>query len=268
MHILTYDGSFVGFLSAVFCLYADFAYARTPADEFSLLKDGTTAARTGDLFVPMTHIGSDSEKADRVLRTLEKLFSRAGVQRLLLAFLSEVPEVENKLLATIRYALSIPGRAVLHDHAHPAVSEINRLAYAVCRERHRLLGFVRFEKTRTGIYFAQIAPEYDVLLLLAGHFKNRYADQCWAIFDVPRQFGIYFDRLRLQVIDHFDPGSRHEWLALLDGDEAVYQSLWRTYLTHGNIAERRNPQQHLRMLPKRYWRYLTEKNFLSAGSTD
>ncbi len=265
MPILTYDGSFVGFLSAVFCLYADFAYARTPADRFLLMKDDAPAARTGDLFAQTMSVGNDSEKADRVLKTLEKIFSPAGVQRLLLAFLSEDPEVESKLLATIRHALNTPGRAVLHDHAHPAVSEINRLARAVSRERHRLLGFVRFEKTRTDIYFARIAPAYDVLLLLAGHFKRRYADQRWAIFDVSRHFGFYFDRQQLRVIDHFNPGSRQEWLSLLDGDETVYQSLWRTYLTHGNIAERKNPQQHLRQLPKRYWRYLTEKDFLTPG---
>ena len=34
MRILAYDGSFVGFLTAVFRLYAEFAYAKSTADQF------------------------------------------------------------------------------------------------------------------------------------------------------------------------------------------------------------------------------------------
>lgn len=259
MRILAYDGSFVGFLTAVFRLYAEFAYAKSTADQFIIAKADSPTVLTSDLFAQTIISPSDAQKADRVLKTLIRLFSRAGVQRLLLAFLSEAPEVENKLLATIRHALAVPGREILEDHANQAVNEINRLAYNVWRERHRSLGFVRFEKTSAGIFFARIAPEYDVLLLLAGHFKRRYADQSWAIFDVRRQFGIYFDQRQIQMVDHLDPCAQDKWRALLDGEEVLYQSLWRSYLSHSNIAERNNPQQHCRQLPKRYWHYLTEK---------
>ena len=258
MRILTHDGSFVGFLTAVFRLYAEFGYARADPEQFAIAKANASSA---DLFAPAIDSPGDPEKADRVLRKLEKLFSRSGVQRLLLAFLSEAPGIEQHLLTTLRHALASPGQNVLDDHAHPAISEINRLANRVWRERHRLLGFVRFEKTGNDVYFARIAPEYDVLLLLANHFKRRYGDQRWAIFDVRRQFGIYFDRQQIQWIDHLEPIIGAEWRQLLASDEASYQTLWRGYLSHGNIAERNNPRQHLRQMPKRYWRYLTEKNF-------
>ena len=42
-------------------------------------------------------------------------------------------------------------------------------------------------------------------------------------------------------------------------NEAAYQRLWRGYFQAVTIAERRNLGLHRRNLPRRYWRYLTEK---------
>jgi hypothetical protein len=60
---------------------------------------------------------------------------------------------------------------------HPLASEVLPLlkaAEAVKREQHRFLGFVRFQKTEEGLLFAEIEPQYDVLLLLVKHFRHRY----------------------------------------------------------------------------------------------
>ena len=44
-----------------------------------------------------------------------------------------------------------------------------------------------------------------------------------------------------------------------DEVEARYQHLWQTYFKHVTIAERKNLRHHIQQMPKRYWRYLTEK---------
>jgi probable DNA metabolism protein len=41
--------------------------------------------------------------------------------------------------------------------------------------------------------------------------------------------------------------------------EAAYQTLWKTYFQTMSIAARKNKKLHLRHVPTRYWRYLTEK---------
>ena len=41
--------------------------------------------------------------------------------------------------------------------------------------------------------------------------------------------------------------------------ERLSQMLWQRYFAAVNIAQRANPGLHLSKLPRRYWRYLTEK---------
>jgi probable DNA metabolism protein len=41
--------------------------------------------------------------------------------------------------------------------------------------------------------------------------------------------------------------------------EQLSQTLWQRYFAAVNIAQRANPRLHLNKLPRRYWRYLTEK---------
>jgi probable DNA metabolism protein len=43
------------------------------------------------------------------------------------------------------------------------------------------------------------------------------------------------------------------------GDEQLCQTLWQRYYDAVNISSRNNPKLHLRQLPRRYWRYLPEK---------
>ncbi len=47
--------------------------------------------------------------------------------------------------------------------------------------------------------------------------------------------------------------------ALLDEGEDFYQKLWRSYFKHINIEERKNLKLQRQFMPKRFWRYLPEK---------
>mgnify|MGYP002228844907 CR=1 FL=1 len=47
--------------------------------------------------------------------------------------------------------------------------------------------------------------------------------------------------------------------SLMDGDEQLFQSLWKTYFKAICIKERLNPRKHKQDMPVRYWKYLTEK---------
>ena len=42
-------------------------------------------------------------------------------------------------------------------------------------------------------------------------------------------------------------------------DEELYRSLWKAYYKAINIPERKNTRLMLRLLPRRYWKYLPEK---------
>lgn len=74
-----------------------------------------------------------------------------------------------------------------------AVLKAAQTVKKVGREKHRMEAFVRFRLTRGGIYFAAIEPDFNVLPLINSHFKSRYADQKWIIYDLKRNFGIAYD---------------------------------------------------------------------------
>ena len=46
---------------------------------------------------------------------------------------------------------------------------------------------------------------------------------------------------------------------IYDEQEDLYQSLWQTYFDHVNIKARKNMKLHIQHMPKRYWKYLVEK---------
>ncbi len=46
---------------------------------------------------------------------------------------------------------------------------------------------------------------------------------------------------------------------VLDEQEKLYATLWKDYFKNTNIKERKNLKLHIQHVPKRYWRYLTEK---------
>jgi probable DNA metabolism protein len=50
--------------------------------------------------------------------------------------------------------------------------------------------------------------------------------------------------------------------AIFDEKEELYQHLWQQYFKSVNIVSRKNTKLHIQHMPKRYWKYLTEKQAL------
>ncbi|MDQ2751942.1 MAG: TIGR03915 family putative DNA repair protein, partial [Bacteroidota bacterium] len=121
--------------------------------------------------------------------------------------------------------------------------------------------FVRFQLTKDGLYYAVIEPDYNVLPLLVSHYKNRYADQRWLIYDGKRKWGIYYDLKMVESVELlFNDEVKGSGLQIAFGEEeALYQSLWKTYFGSVNIKARKNTKLHIQHIPKRYWKHLTEK---------
>jgi probable DNA metabolism protein len=154
---------------------------------------------------------------------------------------------------------AIPGRSALRSEAHlTSRIQIERLCQKVRREAHRMKKFIRFQQTGEDRYLALVAPRYDILPLIRRHFESRFADQWWIIYDTVRNYGLCYDRyktceLRLDVTDLKAPVNDD------DDDEQLCLTLWQRYYAAVNISSRINPKLHLRQLPRRYWRYLPEK---------
>ncbi|MCK8481401.1 TIGR03915 family putative DNA repair protein [Psychroserpens algicola] len=249
---LIYDGTFDGFLSTVFYVFEQQLDAVTIQSESGVQHI---------MFSKNETIVTDELKANRVWKGLNNKMSKSGHYQLYYAFLSEQVGIENLLLDYIRYVFSTDLK-VDKDFSHPSVLKIAQIAKMVGREKHRMEAFVRFRLTKDVIYFASIEPDFNVLPLISKHFKRRYADQKWLIYDIKRQYGLFYDLQKVDIIamefpSNFDFTKTNT--DYFDQQEFEFQKLWQDYFKSTNIESRKNMKLHIRHVPKRYWKYLSEK---------
>jgi probable DNA metabolism protein len=252
MQSLIYDGSFDGFLCAVFDVYY---YKFQNADIC------TGKGFNGNIFDQPHIVQTQKNNSERVWKSLEKKLSKDAQSQLYRTFLSELPGIENSLLQYIQYALK-NDKDITKDFSHPAVLTITQTAKKVYREKHRMEAFVRFQKTADDLYFSIIEPDFNVLPIIAPHFESRYADQRWLIYDAKRKYGIYYDlqqTTEVQLNFNADVAKGNNIASVYTDDEEMYQQLWQQYFKSVNIAARKNTKLHIQHMPRRYWKFLPEK---------
>ena len=154
------------------------------------------------------------------------------------------------------------------DYSNKAVLTVFQTAKKVWREKHRMEAFVRFQKTADDLYYAIISPDYNVLPLIAKHFTERYADQRWMIYDAKRKYGSYYDGKEVENVQikfSEEMAQGRDVSHAYDETEGIYQQLWQQYFKSVNIAARKNTKLHIQHMPKRYWKYLPEKQPTSGA---
>jgi probable DNA metabolism protein len=85
------------------------------------------------------------------------------------------------------------------------------------------------------------------------------------VFDTRRKYGFYYD---LETVREITIGNKKVSMETgkVDSDslhvsEQLFQKLWRSYYDAINITERKNLKVHMQFLPKRFWKFLPEKDF-------
>jgi probable DNA metabolism protein len=252
MHLYHYDHTFEGFLTLVFDAYVRKAFPD------KIVRAGDLSLFDGEAFTVI----ADTARAQRVWSGLRKKISPSACSMLSVVFLSELPDVEMLLFRYIRKAFAGNQSPEL-DFGDPDVLETTKIYKKVTREAERIRMFVRFQKTADGIFFAPVAPHYNVLPLVVDFFTDRFSDQPWIVYDVQRNYGLYYDlhttvEMVFDKLDFdFTTGKLHDGQAA--DDEKCFQQLWKNYFKSISIKERANPRLHRQLLPKRFWRFLPEK---------
>lgn len=260
MTVYVFDGTMDGLLTAVF-------------DTFDRHEQPESLLTTGDalpLFCDNVHeVATDETKARRVWAGLEKRLSREAVRLIAVGWLSEMNDLNSPLYRYIckvfRQEASAP--SIERNYADPDVLEVTNIARKVLHEQLRMKQFIRFQKAKDGTYLAVVSPDHNVLPLITDHFADRFNDQPWLIYDAHRHYGYYYEGKGRPVHITFqneeavpfslaDGKLRDE---VLSSDDRLLQDLWRTYFKAICIRERINPRKQLNDMPRRYWKYMTEK---------
>lgn len=242
-----YDGSLEGFFS-VFAHTAE--TGESPGSILSVIHEKE------DLFSEERAIPTNPDKALAFAEHLKRSYPQNVFHYILLAFLSE--EIGSEMLAYYYYRNVLEkGPGIITNYSDPKILGLRKLTNRVSFEVHRLQGLIRFQKLMDGTYYAPIEPDHNVLQLLVYHFTRRFKNQKWVIHDRKRGTALIYDgkdcnAMELDFLFHDNPES------IQDPEEKRYQELWRGYFKAIAITERKNPKLQKRLMPKRYWKYLTE----------
>ena len=261
MTVYVFDGTMDGLLTAVF-------------DTFALHEQPEMLLTVGDalpLFCDhVYHVTADEEKARRVWVGLEKRLSREALKLISVSWLSELKELNTPLFLYICKVFRQPVGApsIERDFADSDVLAVTNIARKVLHEQLRMKQFIRFQKAKDGTYLGVVSPDHNVLPIVIDHFQDRFNDQPWLIYDAKRHNGYYYDGhaapIRITFADEasvpFDLSDGRLDADILSSDDQLLQDLWRTYFKAICIKERMNPRKQLHDMPRRYWKYMTEKN--------
>ncbi|MDF2548254.1 MAG: hypothetical protein K0R93_3152 [Anaerosolibacter sp.] len=239
-----YDGSFDGLLT---CIYE--AYYRKEAPEKILFQEDDQE----NLLVRKVYIEQDKVKAEKVYAAIGAKISRNALKNVFYAFLSEQEDAGSLIYRYIHLGFKI-GKAIDEHLSDDRVLDIYKTVQRVTKEKHLMLGLVRFRKLGENLYYAPITPDYQILGLLAPHFAKRIADQNWIIHDMGRNMAAVYNQKEWMITEMMLEKS----VDIIE-EERFYQQLWQQYFKSIAIKNRINPKLQKRYMPKRYWSNLVEE---------
>ena len=249
-----YDSSFEGFLTVVF---EAFRTKTTP--EAIIPTRSNTQIPLGECIT----VVRDDKKAQRVWCGLQSKINSKYARLMRMAFLAQEPQTEMLLWRYTKMVFTQAGEGFFQNMLNEDVYALVRMARRVSHEVHRFHGFVRFQEAADGLWFAAIEPDHDIVRLLVKHFKARFAQQPWVIYDTKRKYGVYYDTHTIADITIDKPGFDLKTGQLKNhvkaSEQDHYSILWKAYYDAINITERKNHRQMKRLMPQRYWKYLPEK---------
>ena len=254
MIIFRYENSFEGLLTLVFESY------RLNLFPDKIVSDNESQTM---IFSDTVSIVADERKAERVWKKIIEKSSKESANMLQIVFLSEHPEAAGLIYDFCRLMVEKPYN-IETDFSLEPVLKLSRLFNKVAAETARVRMFTRFQETSENTYYASFSPKYNVLPLCIQHFTDRFADQEWIIYDLKRNYGFYYNLIETVRITFEELPANPENGQIPESsksaDEQHFQKLWKKYYDSISIVQRKNYRLHRQRLPKRFWKYLPEKN--------
>jgi len=242
--LITYDGTITGLMTAIFEIYGQ-----------KLQPDGLYAGQSvmqPSLTGEIRFIETDPEKARRVIAGAGK-FGAGVLAEICAVFASAKPDKDMIILNFLR-VLFVKGRAALTMHADKACSDFNYTARRVFGEAHHYKGFLRFSETENGVWYAEMEPENDLLLIddFREHFADRYNDMPFLIRDRRHKRMMVYDGEGYLADSPDDLDVRYS------SRELLIRGVWREFISAIAIKERKSDKRQMNFLPLRHRKTMTE----------
>lgn len=248
MIVFVYDGSFEGLLTAIYEAYYNAEKPDRIYREQNYLQN---------LIDTRINIETDKSKFQKVYDAIITKISRQSLTYAFYAYLSDTEDADNIIYEYIRlgFRLGYSIDSYMHDMR---VRKIQLLNHKVSREVQNMSGFLRFKLIGQNFYYAPMEPDHNIAALLAPHFTERLKDEKFIIHDLKRELAIIYNTKEWAVV----PLTREKGHELADNlDDTIYEALWKDYFIATDIESRKNIKLQKRLMPQRYWKYLTEYTY-------
>lgn len=244
LYIYLYDGSFEGLMTAIYEAY----YSSDKPEKIS-----SSFEYEPQIIYNTKDILTDREKSDKVLEAIRSKISSTALQRIFYVYLSSVPDSDTLIYNYIRLGFKLGNKLDMHLH-NDIVLKIHKIERKVTIEAHNMLGFIRFSEIQPSLYYSSIEPDHNIISLLAPHFSKRLSSENWIIHDIKREVAAIYN-CKEWVLTSLK-GS--EYQLITNSSDNYYELLWKEYFNTLAIEARTNPKLQCKMMPKRYWKHLTE----------
>jgi probable DNA metabolism protein len=241
--VYLHDGTFNGLLT---CIYEHYYTKKVSGIycediyEMELLEE--------ELYIP-----TDDVKAKKVYYAIWNKISDEAMMNVYYTFLSNDYRKDYYILKYLELGFKM-GYKIDNDHTNKDVINVHKLSTQVSKERHRLLGILRFQEVGHGLY-APVTPDNDVIELLAEHFVDRLKNEQFIIHDKKRKKAVIYNKKEWIVAD-FDLQEE----ILISKKEKKFQEMWKGYFEHISIKERKNLRLQRQFVPTRYRKNMVEFN--------
>ena len=241
-----YDGTFEGWLSAVFSAFYN---------KHNVVRIAVEEHLQATFTETVMHIETDEIKAARVAQGIQNKLGELVYQKIWCAFLSYEESKETELYHYVKLGFSLKnGRTLINHLTDEHVAAVHKMDFRVNREAHLLKGFVRFNEMEGGVYYAAITPDNNVLPVIMPHFVDRFGYAMpFIIHDKTRGIAGLYAGKGWHIADVHEAT-----LPRLGPNEAHYMRLWRGFYNAIGIKERKNPLCKRNMCPAKFWPNMLE----------
>lgn len=215
-----------------------------------------------ELFAEYREVQTDSEKAEKVARSIRGKMGQDAYKTIYQAALSQNTEKADAIYRVVVRGMSgsvtpQEARRVIWNLQDPNVCHIFELARRTGNEACRYLEFVRFKELKNGVLFSEIQTENYVLPMIGDHFADRFPNENFMIYDNTHR-------------DCLIHGKQRKWFILRDTqpDEAAgeqlsdreeeFQHLWRGFCDSIAIESRKNLRLQQQFWPLKFRKWMTE----------
>lgn len=207
------------------------------------------------LFETYQHVDRDSEKAEKVARSIRRKVSVQAYHSVYYACLY-FDDVLDVIYRYLRIGFKV-GKRVDQMLTEPSVMRIMEVRRKVGNEIHYFREFLRFHSLSDKIYVSHFEPKCNVAYQVAVHFADRMPSEHFMIIDDNRRFAVVHPKdgeMYIQTLTKEQLGK----LMKSEEYQDEFTELWKLFFHTISIKERENYQCQRNMMPLWMRKHVTE----------